>query len=119
MHLCCKICHASEEVDAFQQTKYLCTYAHLHYKPCSGLLEDISMNVHHEITTTGILHHKEDMGICLEAAGQVHQEWMLHCIDSLKNPLLRHQTVHLISGNDISLLQNLDSHQVLHLLVFC
>ncbi len=29
--------------------------------PCSGLLEDVLMYVHHEVTTTCILHHKAHM----------------------------------------------------------
>ena len=60
----------------------------MYYIPCSGLLEDIGVNVHHEITTTSILHLNEDMGLGLEAAAQVDQERVLHCIDSLKNPFL-------------------------------
>lgn len=72
-----------ENAQAIPQTKY----ANIH-KPCSGLLEDIGVNVHHEIATTGVLHHKEDMGLGLEAAAQVDQEWVLHGIDSFKDPLL-------------------------------
>lgn len=44
--------------------------------PSLFLTEDAGVNVCHEVSSRGIGHHKAHMVCRLEAAVQVHQEWM-------------------------------------------
>ena len=44
---------------------------------------------------------------CLEAGVEVDKEGMSFSVDSHKDPLLRHEAVHLVSRDDVSFLQHL------------
>lgn len=62
---------------------------HLH---CSWFRKDISVNMHHEVPTSGILHYKAHMIFGLETSKEVHQKGVPYTVHSFKNPLLAHQT---------------------------
>lgn len=55
--------------------------------------KDIRVNVHHEITTRGVFHHKTCVIWCLETCKHVHQEWMAEGVDHFKDSLLTVQAV--------------------------
>ena len=72
------------------------------------LVEHLLVNMHHEIATVGILHHKADMLGRLKASEQVDQERMLPTVDDLEDALLRHQALDLLAVKNVALLQRLD-----------
>lgn len=63
--------------------------AHLH---SPGLRENISVDVHHQVSSCCILHHKTNMLLCLETGKKVDQERVADAVDGFKDPLLAHQT---------------------------
>lgn len=58
-----------------------------------GLRENISMDVHHQVASSCVLHDKTHVLLRLETRKQVDQERVADAVDRLKNPLLTHQTV--------------------------
>lgn len=56
------------------------------------LRKDVGMYVHHEVSSCCVLHDKTHMFWCLETCKQVDQEGVVGAVDSLKDPLLTHQT---------------------------
>lgn len=60
----------------------------------SGLRENISVDVHHQIASGCILHNKTHMLLCLETRKQIDQERVADAVDGFKNPFLAHQTEH-------------------------
>lgn len=58
----------------------------------SRLREDVSVNVHHEVSARRVLHDKTHVLRRLEAREQVDQEGVVGAVDRLKDPLLTHQT---------------------------
>lgn len=58
----------------------------------SGLRENISVDVHHQVSSRSVLHHKTDVLLRLETCKQVHEERVAHAVDGFENPLLTHQT---------------------------
>ena len=61
------------------------------YSHSPRFLEHVRVYVHHEVTTSRILHDKAHVFLCLEARKQVDQEGMSDVVHSLKDSLLTHQ----------------------------
>lgn len=63
------------------------------YSHSSRFREDVGVNVHHQVPTCRILHHKAHMLFCLETRKKVHQKGVPDAIHSLKNSFFTHQAV--------------------------
>lgn len=74
----------------------------------SGLVEDVIVDVHHEITPAGVLHHEAHVLAGLEASEQVDQEWVSHTSSRLEDALFGHKTLDFVPGDDVPLFQSLD-----------
>lgn len=57
-----------------------------------GLRENISVDVHHQVASSRVLHHKANVLLRLETRKQVDQERVTDAVDRFKDPLLAHQT---------------------------
>lgn len=57
-----------------------------------GLRENISVDVHHQVSSCSVLHDKTHVFLRLETRKQVDQERVTDAVDRLKDPLLTHQT---------------------------
>lgn len=58
---------------------------------CSWFRKDISVNMHHEVPTSCILHYKAYMIFGLETGKKVHQKGMPYAVHSFKNSLFTHE----------------------------
>lgn len=83
-------------------------------KDCPRLAKDLIVNVHHEVTTTGVLHHKANVLGRLKAGKEIDQKRVAHLGGRLKDALLREQTFHLVTSYNVALLQRLDGK-----VIFC
>ena len=72
----------------------------------SGLIEDVVMDVHHEVTPTGVLHNEADVLTRLETRKQIHQKGMPHTSGRFEDTLLSHKALHFIPRNDITLFKS-------------
>ena len=61
------------------------------YLHCSWFREDISVNMHHEIPTSSILHYKAHVIFGLETGKEVHQKGMPYTVHSFKNSFFTHE----------------------------
>lgn len=48
----------------------------------------VLLNVHHQVSSTDILHHKVEASVCLEARVERRQEWMAFLVGHLVYSLL-------------------------------
>lgn len=55
------------------------------------LREHVSVDVHHQVASSRVLHDETNMFRRLKAGEQVDQERVADAVHSLKNPLLTHQ----------------------------
>jgi len=58
----------------------------------SGLGENVSVDVHHQVAARCVLHDETDVLLRLETRKQVDQERVADAVDRFENPLLAHQT---------------------------
>lgn len=64
----------------------------------AGLREDVGVDVHHKVASSGVLHDKAHVLAGLEAGEQVDQERVPHAVHRLKDALLAHETKHSMGG---------------------
>lgn len=70
-------------------TVKMCKFRHSHGP---GLGENISVDVHHQVSSRCVLHDKTNVLLRLETRKQVDQERVADAVDCFENPLLTHQT---------------------------
>lgn len=63
-----------------------------HNSHSTWLRKDVSMYMHHEVSSSSVFHDKAYMFWCLETCKQIDQKGVAGAVDSLKDPLLTHQT---------------------------
>lgn len=57
-----------------------------------GLGEDVSVDVHHQVSSGSVLHDEAHVLLRLEAGEEVDQERVAHAVHRLKDTFLTHQT---------------------------
>ena len=72
--------------------EYTHTHTLWHYVHSPWFSEDISVDVHHEVTASRVLHDEAHVFRGLETRKQVDQEGVVGDVHRLKDTLLTHQT---------------------------
>ena len=97
----CYIVKLKRSIDCVSiDTVWTHTHTHTQNSHSTRLIKDVSMYVHHEVSSCRVLHDKTNMFWCLETCKQVDQEGMVRPVHGLKDPLLTHQTGDRQRGGD-------------------
>lgn len=67
--------------------------------------ENVRVDVHHQVSSGSVLHDEADVGLCLEAGEEVHQEGVSDRVGGLEDALFGEQGLHFVAGDDVAFLQ--------------